>query len=153
MGRDSSFVRLSPNVENLFTLCVRQKNCQQVYLSIAPGGKIFPCGEFDTPDTEIGNYLKQTPEEFAAADSRNGFFEKYPVPKSCSGCRYYRTCYGGCLHDRYAAGYPYKCRSNRIYWDHVVHWLEEKGLGLYALADSTPDEAVKIMSRLLKSGQ
>ena len=95
--------------------------------------------------------MEQAPEEFAKMDSRDGFFEKYPVPDSCSGCRYFKTCYGGCLHDRYAAGYPYKCKSNRIYWDHLVKWLEKKGLGLYALEKSTPQEAKQIMVRLFDS--
>ena len=134
------------------SLCVRQENCQQVYLSIAPGGKIFPCGEFDTADAEIGNYLKQTPEEFLASDSRNGFYKKYPVPKSCFSCRSCKTCYGGCLHDRCIAGYPYKCKSNKIYWDYLVHWLKERGLGLYALEKATPEEAAKTMAHLLKPG-
>ncbi len=128
------------------SICLREQNCSKRYLALAPGGDIYPCAEFDVPESVIGNFLSQTPEEFHRSDLRQRIFDKAPVPSECSGCRYETTCYGGCLRERFMVGYPFRCKSNIIYWDHIVRWLEGKGASLYALRGKSKEECVELLN-------
>ena len=128
------------------SICLREQNCSKRYLALAPGGDIYPCAEFDVPESVIGNFLSQTPEEFHRSDLRQRIFDKAPVPSECSGCRYETTCYGGCLRERFMVGYPFRCKSNILYWDHIVRWLEGKGASLYALRGKSKEECVELLN-------
>jgi uncharacterized protein len=130
------------------SICLRERNCQERYLALSPGGEIYPCAEFDVPESVIGNFLSQTPEEFFSSNIRGRIFERAPVPAQCSKCNYETTCYGGCLRERFMLKYPFRCKSNIIYWDHLVKWLESKGCSLYMLRGKSREESIKVMSEL-----
>lgn len=130
------------------SICLREKDCHLRYMALSPGGDIFSCAEFDTPDAVIGNFLHDTPQDFAASDARERLAAKAPIPSECETCRYLTTCHGGCFRERFMLGYPFRCQSNKLYWDHIVSWLEKKGAGLYILKDKTPDERRRIVNHL-----
>ena len=132
------------------SICLREAECHKRYLALSPGGDIFSCAEFDTPDTVIGNFLTQSPQEFAQSDARERLAARAPVPAQCRQCRYLPTCNGSCLRERYVLGYPYRCLSNRLYWDHVVAWLEDRGCSLYMLRGKSPAEKREIIDRIFK---
>jgi len=132
------------------SLCLREESCQNRYLAFSPGGDIFSCAEFDAKEAVIGNFLTQTEEEFMKSDMRQQLAAKAPIPPECHECRYEPTCHGGCLRERYMLGYPYRCHSNQLYWNHVVEWIESKGGYLYMLRDKPLDEKKKILNQLFK---
>lgn len=128
------------------SLCLREKSCHQRYMALSPGGDIFSCAEFDVPESVIGNFLTQTPAEFARSDARDRLAAKAPVPESCKACRYHDMCHGGCFRERFMVGYPYRCKSNMLYWEHVEKWLEGKGASLFILRGKSREEKQKIMN-------
>jgi len=130
------------------SICLRERNCQERYLALSPGGEIFPCAEFDVPESVIGNFLTQTPEEFLNSNIRESIFEYAPIPAQCEKCKYEITCYGGCLRERFMLKYPFRCKSNIIYWDYLVNWLESKSCSLYMLKGKPREESIQVMSNL-----
>jgi len=132
------------------SICLRESECHQRYTALNPGGEIFSCAEFDVPEAVIGNFITQTVDEFIDSDTRNNLSRIAPVPERCHNCRYERTCHGGCFRERFMLGYPYRCKSNIMYWNHIVEWLEKKGAGLYALMGKTQGEKRDLINRLFK---
>lgn len=133
------------------SLCLREEHCQDRYLAFSPGGNIFSCAEFDTEDAIIGNFLKQTPQEFLWLNLRETLACNAPIPEKCHTCKYEPTCHGGCLRERYMLGYPYRCESNKMYWDHVVKWVESKGGYLYMLRNKSLDEKKAVLNKLFRN--
>lgn len=132
------------------SICLREANCHERYMAFSPGGDIFSCAEFDVPESVIGNFLTQTPEEFINSDARAKIAEKAPIPEKCHQCMYEPTCHGGCFRERFMLGYPYRCESNKMYWDHVVNWIESKGGTLYVLKNKTVEEKKVLIDKLFK---
>ena len=131
------------------SLCLREGNCHQRYMALSPGGDVFSCAEFDVPESVIGNFLTQTPGEFAASDARELLASKAPVPEKCHLCKFEPTCHGGCLRERFMLGYPYRCKSNMMYWEHIVKWIESKGGCLYMLKGKSLEEKRDIINKIL----
>ena len=132
------------------SVCLREKLCHERYIALAPGGAVYSCAEFDVPESEIGNFLSESPEDFIKSDARSRLAEKAPVPEECADCRFCKTCYGGCFRERFMLKYPYRCKANIMYWNHVVSWLESKGCSLYMLEGKSREYSVEVLSRLLK---
>lgn len=132
------------------SLCLREAKCHERYMALSPGGEIYSCAEFDVPEAVIGNFLTQSPEEFIESDTRERFAQMSPVPAECHLCQYERTCHGGCFRERFMLGYPYRCRSNIMYWDHIVKWLESKGTSLYALYGQPRERQIEIINSIYK---
>lgn len=132
------------------SICLREAHCHQRYLALSPGGDLFSCAEFDVPESVIGNFLAQSPEEFAHSDARDRLAAQAPVPEKCHQCRYEPTCHGGCFRERFMLGYPFRCRSNQLHWDHVVRWIENQGGGLYLLKGKPLSEKQDILDRIFK---
>lgn len=130
------------------SLCLREQKCHQRYTALSPGGDVFSCAEFDVPESVIGNFLKQTPMEFAMSDSRELIAAKAPIPQECNGCNYLPVCHGGCFRERFMVGYSYRCKSNKLYWDHIVDWLKSKGASLYILKGKTREEKQQIIKQI-----
>lgn len=130
------------------SICLREQKCYDRYMAIAPGGDIYSCAEFDVPESVIGNLYKQTPIEFSKSAARDRIATKAPIPEDCHSCKYYRTCYGGCFRERFMLGYPYRCKANQIYWDHILKWLEGKGASLYMLQGKTKEEVLNTLSNV-----
>lgn len=133
------------------SICLREKACHQRYLAFSPGGDIYTCAEFDAPEAVIGNFFNDSPEQFAVSDVRERIAAKAPIPEKCNVCRYLITCYGGCFRERFMLGYPYRCRSNMLYWDHIVKWLENKGAGLYILRNKSSEEKRQVINTIFHS--
>lgn len=131
------------------SICLREANCHERYMAFSPGGDIFSCAEFDVPESVIGNFLKQTPEEFISSNAREKIAAMAPVPEKCHQCIYEPTCHGGCFRERFMIGYPYRCNSNILYWNHVVNWIETKGGSLYILRGKTTEEKKSIINKVL----
>ena len=132
------------------SICLREANCHQRYLALSPGGDLFTCAEFDVPESVVGNFLTQTAEAFALSDTRERLAAQAPEPIVCQSCRYQPTCHGGCFRERFMVGYPYRCKSNILYWDHIVQWLESQGASLYLLKDKPIAEKRETLDRLFK---
>ena len=132
------------------SICLREANCHLRYMAFSPGGDIFSCAEFDVPESVIGNFLTQSPEDFINSDAREKLASKAPEPQECYGCRYQPTCHGGCFRERFMLGYPYRCKSDKLYWDHVTQWLESHGASLYLLKDKPPTEKREILNQIFK---
>ena len=132
------------------SICLREANCHQRYLAFSPGGDIFSCAEFDVPESVIGNFLTQTPEGFSRSDARERLAAQAPEPEACRSCRYEPTCHGGCFRERFMLGYPYRCKSNKRYWDHLTQWLENQGASLYLLKDKPLVEKRELLNRIFK---
>ncbi len=130
------------------SICLREANCHQRYMAFSPGGDIFSCAEFDVPESVIGNFLTQSPKEFATSNARERLAARAPLPDACHVCRYKPTCHGGCLRERFMLGYSYRCKSNILYWDHIVRWIETKGWALYMLKDRSPEEKREIINQI-----
>lgn len=131
------------------SLCLREANCHERYMAFSPGGDIFSCAEFDVPESVIGNFLDQCPKEFIKSDARKKIAAMAPVPEKCHQCRFEPTCHGGCFRERFMLGYSYRCKSNMIYWDHVVNWIESKGAALYILKGKSVEEKKRIINKML----
>lgn len=131
------------------SLCLREANCHERYMAFSPGGDIFSCAEFDVPESVIGNFLKQQPEEFIKFNAREKIAAMAPVLEKCHHCRFEPTCHGGCFRERFMLGYPYRCISNLIYWNHVVNWIESKGAALYILKGKSVEEKKTIINEML----
>ena len=95
-------------------------------------------------------WLSMIEAYFAQSDARERLAAQAPVPAQCRQCRYLPTCNGSCLRERYVLGYPYRCRSNRLYWDHVTAWLQEYGCSLYMLLGKSPAEKRETIDRIFK---
>ncbi len=132
------------------SICLREPNCHQRYMALSPGGDIFSCAEFDVAESVIGNYLTQSPEVFASSDARERIAAKAPIPKECNSCRYLPTCHGGCFRERFMLGYSYRCKSNILYWNHIVQWIESKGGSLYMLKGHSVEEKRNIINSIFK---
>lgn len=132
------------------SVCLREKACHERYIALAPGGAVYSCAEFDVPESEIGNFLTESPEDFIKSDARSRLAEKAPVPAECAGCKFCKTCHGGCFRERFMLKYPYRCKANIMYWNHVVSWLESKGCSLYMLEGKSREYSVEVLSSLLK---
>lgn len=132
------------------SICLREANCHQRYLALSPGGDLFSCAEFDVPESVIGNFLTQSPEDFALSDARDRLAAQAPVPDKCHQCRYEPTCHGGCFRERFMLGYPFRCHSNQRYWDHIVQWIERQGAGLYLLKGKPLSEKQELLDRIFK---
>lgn len=130
------------------SICLREANCHERYMAFSPGGDIFSCAEFDVPESVIGNFLKQTPDEFLNSDARDRIAQRVPVPEKCHSCKYEPTCHGGCFRERFMLGYPYRCGSNILYWNHIVKWIESKGGNLYILKGKSIDEKKALMNKI-----
>lgn len=131
------------------SLCLREANCHERYMAFSPGGDIFSCAEFDVPESVIGNFLDQCPKEFIKSDARKKIAAMAPVSEKCHQCRFEPTCHGGCFRERFMLGYSYRCKSNMIYWDHVVNWIESKGAALYILKGKSVEEKKRIINKML----
>lgn len=131
------------------SLCLREANCHKRYLAFSPGGDIFSCAEFDVPESIIGNFLEQEPEEFIQSHAQEKIATMAPIPDKCQQCKFMPTCNGGCFRERFMLGYPYRCKSNMIYWDHVLNWIESKGGKLYILKEKSVEEKRKIIKSIL----
>ena len=60
------------------SLCLREADCHKRYMAFSPGGDIFSCAEFDVPESVIGNFLEQAPEEFIKSCSDGSGSGKMP---------------------------------------------------------------------------
>lgn len=133
------------------SICLRESECHKRYTALSPGGDIYSCAEFDIPKAVIGNFINQTVDEFIASDAREKLSKQALIPEQCHNCRYERICHGGCFRERFMLGYPYRCKSNILYWDYIVKWLEEKGAGLYFLLGKTKEEQQSLINSLFNN--
>ena len=130
------------------SVCLREYNCTERYLALSPGGEIYSCAEFDVPESVIGNFLTQSPRDFAKSNLRSTLFASAPIPEMCHSCRYETVCHGGCLRERFMLKYPYRCQSNILYWDYVVKWLEGKGAKLFMLKGKSREEIAEVLQKI-----
>lgn len=132
------------------SICLRESACHLRYLALSPGGEIYSCAEFDVPESIIGNFQTQTPHEFIASSARQKLSEKAAIPKSCESCKFYETCHGGCFRERFMIGFPWRCKSDKLYWEHIIKWLNKKGANLYMLRDKTPQQSREIIRKIFE---
>ena len=133
------------------SICLREYNCAERYLALSPGGEIYSCAEFDVPESIIGNFLTQSPQDFANSNSRSILFASAPIPEKCHSCRYETICHGGCLRERFMLKYPFRCQSNILYWDHVLEWLGSKGGELFMLKGKEKKETIEVLQKIFNA--
>lgn len=87
--------------------CIFSTNCQDKFMAVSPTGEVFPCGRFCETDTRYsyGNITKDPLGTIIENKKESEIYNrgKQIENSSCSKCRYYQLCYGGCLHDGFLA--------------------------------------------------
>lgn len=128
--------------------CARSGKCAGEHISVSPDGGLFSCAHFDATDKSIGNFKTDAPET-VLANVRKFTTDHCRPPSSCSACRYFRICHGGCVSHLVNFGFPYECKADKIYWAHLERWLSRFGLGLYDLAGKSSEEIRRVLADIL----
>lgn len=95
--------------------CMFSANCQGNFMAVSPSGEIFPCGRFCETDTRYsyGNITNESLETIMANMKKTEIYArgKYIAESSCSKCKYFQLCHGGCLHDGFLKNGDFKSKS------------------------------------------
>lgn len=108
--------------------CPWTKSCGGRFIGLEPNGDIYNCSEFaDTLEEEyrFGNLReKELPELLRSKQAINIKRRRVDVPVSCSTCRHFKECEGGCardavLYNRGLGGKFYYCESWKMVFDRI----------------------------------
>ena len=80
------------------TGCSFRNNCANSFISVTPGGNVYPCGRF-AGDSKfyMGNINKGSIEEILSSDVHQKFLKRHDEGiKSCKPCEYKPICNSGC---------------------------------------------------------
>lgn len=117
------------------SLCCLSEDCTRSFLSVAPGGAIFPCNRFDAPSEAVGDFRRDRPAEVRAR--LLGFVRgsRSDDPRArllregrCPSCPWLPLCHSGCLHSRKTGWLSEECEVNRLVWGHIAETLGGMGI-------------------------
>lgn len=79
--------------------CRGQRNCQQRFIAVGPGGDIYPCSRFFGHEGfRYGNVTEGGLQEALRSPQRAQFAERYDHLDECQECDFTDVCYGSCPH-------------------------------------------------------
>lgn len=121
---------LSSILSNLMTrrprCCHFVANCRESYISIGPGGDVYPCGRFDgVREFHLGNVNTGSIVKMLQSQKNVDMLGRNPTKiQGCSTCRYNALCNGGCMHNSYTlrgsiTDRDFYCPSYRILYGHI----------------------------------
>ena len=117
------------------SLCCLSEDCTRSFLSIAPGGAIYPCNRFDTPCETVGDYRRDKPVDVRRRllDFVRGSLSDNPETRllreeKCPVCPWLSLCHSGCLHSRKTGWLSEECKVNCLIWSHVSEVLDAMGI-------------------------
>lgn len=114
--------------------CVHCGNCQPHNISVAPGGNIYPCGEFYSETDTIGNIYLSTPENVWDEKRAVLFSNRAAISDKCKNCRYYVYCNGGCMAERLTFGCAQSCVTIQTLFKHIEDILTSSNIKIYEIA-------------------
>lgn len=95
--------------------CMFSVNCQDSFMAVSPSGEVFPCGRFCETDTRFsyGNITNESLESIVSNIKKSEIYarNKHIETSSCSKCKYFQLCHGGCLHDGFLKNGDFKSKS------------------------------------------
>ncbi|MFO7815839.1 MAG: anaerobic sulfatase maturase [Halanaerobiales bacterium] len=109
------------------TLCMFSKQCGKA-LAMEHNGDLYACDHYVFPEYKIGN-INDTPlKELVNSPKQNTFGKnKYKeLPKTCSECRYYFICHGGCPKNRLDENnINYMCEGYKAFYSYTEPFFEK----------------------------
>lgn len=141
------------------SLCCLSEDCTRSFLSIAPGGAIYPCNRFDTPSETIGDFRCDSAADVRTrlADYVRGSRSDDPATRilrerECPSCPWLSMCHSGCLHSRKTGWLLEECKANCLIWSHISEKLGDMGIPRGFLRDiSGTDAAESFLASLFDS--
>lgn len=117
------------------SLCCLSRDCTRSFLSIAPGGAVYPCNRFDTPSEIVGDFRRDKPSDVRARilDFVAGGLGDNPGARrlreeKCPSCPWLQLCHSGCLHSRKTGWIEEECKVNCLIWGHISEALGAMGV-------------------------
>lgn len=126
-----SIDNFAESIWNLVTgaprMCEYKKTCQPYYLSISPGGDLYPCGRFNTSEYRFGSIYADSPETIYDEIWKKHLTNIH-LPTECHDCSYVNICNGGCMYEREYYGHTQSCTSIKILYEHIEKYLQNVGV-------------------------
>lgn len=95
--------------------CIFAPNCQDSFMAISPTGEVFPCGRFCETDTRYsyGNISTESVDTILRNIQKSEIYARNKCidESSCSKCKYFQLCHGGCLHDGFLKNGDFKSKT------------------------------------------
>ena len=129
------------------SLCCLSEDCTRSFLSLAPGGAIYPCNRFDAPSEAVGDFRSDDPaavrgriREFMGCLSDDSVTRLLRETK-CPTCTWLPMCHSGCLHSRKTGWLAEECKANCLIWNHISEKLGAMGIPRGFLRDIADTDA------------
>lgn len=137
--KESNFIEIASNIATgKCTGCAFSCNCQDNFLAIAPSGDVMPCGRFCDEGLQqyaYGNLHNETLAEILPRIKQSEIYKRaeYIAQSSCTKCKWYHVCHGGCLHDGFLRKGDFKsktllCLAYKQIFAHIEKRMKEKGM-------------------------
>ena len=98
------------------------------YFTIESDGAVYPCDFYTIDKWRIGTVGEASLQEIAQSEKAKAFIsESSKYLDSCSHCKYFYICRGGCRRDRLSAGgvaYNYYCSAYIEFFDYAIERLK-----------------------------
>lgn len=113
--------------------CTYRNNCANTFISVVPGGNVYPCGRFaGTPGFLMGNINTNSMDEIMASEAHKLLLRRHEegVP-GCKPCRYNSICNSGCPDNAliYNGDMMLKdghCAAHKMLFGHIEKALEKE---------------------------
>lgn len=105
--------------------CSFLSSCQERFISVAPDGKVYPCGRFDGINELVyGNINENSIEEILDSRIRQGLLSRSPEKiEDCVICEWKKICNAGCMNNSYNSGDIFNkdpfCSAYKMVFDHI----------------------------------
>ena len=111
---------------NYICECTFTDSCQKSFISIAPQGDVYPCGEFSGIEKfRYGNINKNSLEDILSHPLRVNLLGREKNIRDCDiDCEYQKLCHGGCMSNAYGSTGnimdkdPY-CSAYKVLFKHI----------------------------------
>lgn len=111
------------------SLCSFAKSCGDG-LVVEHNGDVYSCDHFVYPDYKLGNISTDHLRSMYVSSRQFlfGMSKRNGLPDSCTRCRYYFACTGGCPKHRFGGtdtlhGVNYLCEGYKYYFSHVEPYM------------------------------
>ena len=115
------------------TGCIFKNNCANSFISVAPGGNVYPCGRFaGNSKFYMGNINEESIEKILLSSVHQRFLKRYEEGiKSCKPCEYEPICNSGCpdnaflLHGNILTKDGY-CEGYKMIFKHIENSVKKE---------------------------
>lgn len=96
------------------------------YLVVESDGSVYPCDFYVTEQHRLGSLAEQSVRELMNGEQNTAFLRTSAAfTSTCTGCRYFPVCHGGCRRDRLPTGENYLCPALKTFFDAALPRLME----------------------------